>query len=579
MTETDTIVYIPDTRRFPDASRLLIGKEIVRYARKLTDRFLDVERGTNGTTAITHNAGDYLRHLPEFIAIVPVGPTTIFTTEVTSTIITQPTSIIQSISSIIDCDSVQNVEKEFDNQYQIEVDNTDVVVVPVGLTTSFTTKVTSSTVTQPTTIIQLISDIINCDSVQNVEKEFDNQYQIQIDNTDVDVIKEVIIIPPTSFNIVTNIYSTQSYVSVINEAGILNVTNTVDIQMSADTDKEITTVQSITLELDVISSSSITTELDYSFSSVSSVISTSVITSDRLVTNHVNINVDNTNLVESSNITILAANALSAVSILTTILTDPISREIKLDHNLYADNTYIQTSNSITTQLDVPLTVYTLSTLLSSKLAKNADVTRFFKTGTLDYYEEAILLVNPILTRTGIVVLDDPINNILLRDNSTIDVTNKSIEKEDFYDSYYPINAGFNLRTFENNIFVDTGLLSNSTTIEELSLAYPLLTIDDFTQRPESAITLNGETFNLALSTIQNPVVYSVGTNLSSSSTVQVVGNISKYPSSGYIFQGSSTQYSVIQYSGKTSNSFTGCILITGSNIIDSGNDIIPYSV
>ena len=579
LSETDTIVYIADTRRFPDASRLLIGKEIVRYARKLTDRFLDVERGTNGTTAITHNAGDYLRHLPEFIAIVPVGPTTIFTTEVTSTIITQPTSIIQSISSIIDCDSVQNVEKEFDNQYQIEVDNTDVVVVPVGLTTSFTTKVTSSTVTQPTTIIQLISDIINCDSVQNVEKEFDNQYQIQIDNTDVDVIKEVIIIPPTSFNIVTNIYSTQSYVSVINEAGILNVTNTVDIQMSADTDKEITTVQSITLELDVISSSLITTELDYSFSSVSSVISTSVITSDRLVTNHVNINVDNTNLVESSNITILAANALSAVSILTTILTDPISREIKLDHNLYADNTYIQTSNSITTQLDVPLTVYTLSTLLSSKLAKNADVTRFFKTGTLDYYEEAILLVNPILTRTGIVVLDDPINNILLRDNSTIDVTNKSIEKEDFYDSYYPINAGFNLRTFENNIFVDTGLLSKSTTIEELSLAYPLLTIDDFTQRPESAITLNGETFNLALSTIQNPVVYSVGTNLSSSSTVQVVGNISKYPSSGYIFQGSSTQYSVIQYSGKTSNSFTGCILITGSNIIDSGNDIIPYSV
>jgi len=579
MTETDTIVYIPDTRRFPDASRLLIGKEIVRYARKLTDRFLDVERGTNGTTAITHNAGDYLRHLPEFIAIVPVGPTTIFTTEVTSTIITQPTSIIQSISSIINCDSVQNVDKEFDNQYQIEVYNTDVVVVPVGLTTSFTTKVTSSTVTQPTTIIQLISDIINCDSVQNVDKEFDNQYQIEIDNTDVDVIKEVIIIPPTSFNIVTNIYSTQSYVSVINEAGILNVTNTIDIQMSADTDKEITTVQSITLELDVISSSSITTELDYSFSSVSSVISTSIITSDRLVTNLVNINVDNTNLVESSNITILAANALSVVSTLTTILTDPISREIKLDHNLYANNTYIQTSNSITTQLDVPLAVYTLSNLLSSKLAKNADVTRFYKTGVLDYYEEAILLVNPILTRTGIVVLDGPINNILLRDNSTIDVTNKSIMKEDFYDSYYPINAGFNLRTFENNIFVDTGLLSNSTSIEELSLAYPLLTIDDFTQRPESAITLNGETFNLALSTIQNPVVYSVGTNLSSSSIVQVIGNISKYPSSGYIFQGSSTQYSVIQYSGKTSNSFTGCILITGSNIIDSGNDIIPYSV
>ena len=300
---------------------------------------------------------------------------------------------------------------------------------------------------------------------------------------------------------------------------------------------------------------------------------------DSKLINFINIDIDSSITAQSTNITLLTANTLSAITIVSSILTETISREVKLNTQILTNISDINSSSNIVTVLDVPIAVHTLSKLITSKLAKNADVTRFYKTGVLDFYEETIILINPILTRTGIVVLDEPINNILLRDNSTIDVVNKSIEKQDFYDSYYPINAGFNLRTFQNNVFVDTGLLSGSNSIEELSIAYPALTINDFIQRPESAITLTGETFNLALSSIQNPVVYSVSTNLSLSTIISVVGNISNYPSSGYIFQGSPTQYSVIQYSGKTSNSFTGCILISGSSIIDSGNDIIPYMI
>jgi hypothetical protein len=518
---TDTIVYIPDTRRFPDASRLLIGKEIVRYAKKLSDRFLGVERGAAGTTAITHQAGDYLRHLPELISIVPVGPTTIFTTEVTSTVIPQPTVLIQSISLIAEVNVVEDVSREINTQHNFEIPNVK----------------------------------------------------------EIDVIKEIIIIPPTSYNIVTNIYSTQSYVSTLAEAGVLNVSNAVNVQMSGETDKEITTVQSINLELDIITSSTITTEVDYTFSSVSSVLSTSLVTSDRLITNFVNIGLDNTNLVESTNITILAANALSVVSTLTTILSDPISREIKLNHNLYADNTYIQSSNTITTELDVPLTVYTLSNLLSSKLAKNADVTRFYKTGTLDYYLESIILDNVILTRTGEVILEDPINEVLTRNSGIVEVQNKAIIIDEFYTSYYSINAGFNFGTYEGNRFVDTGLLSTANTIEELSMMYPLVTINDFIERENSAITLSGDRFNLAIPTIQNPVVLSVSTDLSVTNILTVVGNTSKFPTNGRLFQGSSTQYTVISYTGKTSTSFTGCTVISGSNVIDSGNDVIPYSV
>ena len=63
LTDTDTIVYIPDTSAFPDSGKLLIGNEIVIYTAKLSDRFTGVVRGAEGTTAQSHNAGDYLRSL------------------------------------------------------------------------------------------------------------------------------------------------------------------------------------------------------------------------------------------------------------------------------------------------------------------------------------------------------------------------------------------------------------------------------------------------------------------------------------------------------------------------------------
>jgi hypothetical protein len=63
LNETDTIVYIPDTTAFPNSGKLLIGKEIVTYTNKLSDRFTGVLRGQEGTSAESHNAGDYLRSL------------------------------------------------------------------------------------------------------------------------------------------------------------------------------------------------------------------------------------------------------------------------------------------------------------------------------------------------------------------------------------------------------------------------------------------------------------------------------------------------------------------------------------
>jgi hypothetical protein len=521
MSETDTIVYIPDTRRFPDASRLLIGKEIVRYARKLTDRFLDVERGANGTTATTHQAGDYLRHLPEFIAIVPVGPTTIFTTEITSTVIPNQTAVVQSISTIINVESVESIQKE------VEVD-----------------------------------------------------HQIEVDNNNITVIKEIIIIPPTSVEIVTNVYSTQSYISIAQDiAGVAGVISVADARMLGEANREIISTNSINVNFDIITSSQISTITENSLDSITSVSTTSTISTQKEVINFVNINIDNSTLIESTNISVVMANTLNAITTISNVFVENINYELKFELDVITDNSNIQVSTSIISRVDAPIFVYTLSDILTAKLAKNADVTKFYKTGSLDYFEEFVVLVNPIFTRTGQVTLDAPINEVITRTNETITVLNKPIYREEFFESYNLGNVGFNLKTFENSAFVDTGLLSNSNTIEELSLAYPSLSIKDFEDRAYSSITLTGEVFNLAPPTTLNPVVYAGGTNLNSSSIINVVGNISKFPVSGYIFQGSSSQYSVISYTGKTSNSFTGCVLVSGSSTIDPGNDIIPYFI
>ena len=65
----DTIVYIPDTTKFKTNGYLLIGNEVVRYLRKLNDRFINVERGANNTTPQTWPAGTFLRQIPDPVSV------------------------------------------------------------------------------------------------------------------------------------------------------------------------------------------------------------------------------------------------------------------------------------------------------------------------------------------------------------------------------------------------------------------------------------------------------------------------------------------------------------------------------
>ena len=54
-------IYIPNTVNFPSSGKLLVGKEIISYTSKLSDRFLGITRGVNNTEEVDHFAGSILR--------------------------------------------------------------------------------------------------------------------------------------------------------------------------------------------------------------------------------------------------------------------------------------------------------------------------------------------------------------------------------------------------------------------------------------------------------------------------------------------------------------------------------------
>lgn len=61
LTNTGIVAYIPDTTNFPSSGKILIGKELVTYSAKLSDRLIGLTRGVDGTTAEAHTAGSLIR--------------------------------------------------------------------------------------------------------------------------------------------------------------------------------------------------------------------------------------------------------------------------------------------------------------------------------------------------------------------------------------------------------------------------------------------------------------------------------------------------------------------------------------
>jgi hypothetical protein len=637
LSETDTIVYIADTKRFPDSSRLLIGKEIVIYNGKLSDRFLNVIRGAFGTTATTHEAGDYLRHLPELVSIVPVGPTTTIITEVTITEVhSTNTSIVKVISTSAD-DVVQvSIEDDTDvqltTQKQIQLDNTDVdlikqIVIIISPTTYVTslnsysstfvtigvagvpdslTAITSFINTIQSTDIQITNTfdidvdrsdtVISSQTVVSVESSFESATStivtvvssdttltsfVQInassaysaytsvitvgDNTTISTISgtnvsmsfigpEIILIPPTSY--ITSLNSFSSTFVTTSVAGILDEFEFISSVISTIQSSDIQITNTFDIDVDrsdTIISTQTVVSAESSFESATSTIVT-LVSSDTTLTSFVQINALSAFTAYSTAINVGVESGISTISTLSTSI-DSISKEIIVGSFLKNIVQINAVSSAISTVIAGTASDIISSSIVTNRLAKNADIERFYKTGILDYFVETVVLSSPITTRIEDIQLDSPINEIYQRNGNIIVVDNKSISAEEYYNSYNLGNAGFTLKSFENNAFISGGSYGVNASIESLTTAYPSLTIKDFEERANSSITLTGATFNLGIPTINSAGSFIINSVNGTQTTIQVQSTTG-FPPSGKLLVGKE----IITYTNKTQNTFTGLI-------------------
>jgi len=194
--------------------------------------------------------------------------------------------------------------------------------------------------------------------------------------------------------------------------------------------------------------------------------------------------------------------------------------------------------------------------------------------GVVDGYQESAFISDPIKTRlNGFVDLTDDYG-VVQRDGTVIFVRNSVFGLDsDYIGNYTKTNAGHTISHF-SGIFDDGFANVSALTLQELETYYRSLTLKDFTERGDSSYTLAGDRFVLMPPSIQNPVAIS-----SSSGTIGgniVVQNTSYFPNEGYLFTSGGT---VIQYTGKTSNQFTGCTLYRGPNSINASEELVPFTI
>jgi len=513
------IVYVANTSRFPDTpSRLRIGRELLFYREKQEDRFLGVSRGWLGTPADVHNAGDLVLHEPEFVTLLSGGVTEIYT-EV-------------SVSSA----STARRESKF--------------------------------------TIQSISDV---QVVESSIHEIENEFQIEVDQFEPDVIKQITIIPPTSYNIVTEVHSTTSRISFASAtprdiAGFIS-TEVVTIE---ETSLQLTQEDKILIE----PKSTITSVTIGSVASTAASTSQVVTVSNEptLVTNQVQVEtISSINSVTTTIIEDLHSTVYTLGSIINTFTSFDASAIKIAEINIETEPHVVRHITEITSTVsDVDTFVTTFSLIVGSRAdgVGGSAIQVPYKFATVDFIIEEYVLETYIKLRSGTnFTLANPYNEVIFRDGSTFLVENGDQNVPTGFEDYTLGNVGLTLGSFENNALVDSGI-SSGLTLSDLDTIYPTLTIRDFEFRQDSALIGNGDRFNLGIPSYQQPVAIS-----SSSGTIGgsiVVQSTEYFADEGYLFTSSGN---VIQYTSKSTTTFNGCTLFRGANSIAAGDNLIPFSI
>jgi len=310
------------------------------------------------------------------------------------------------------------------------------------------------------------------------------------------------------------------------------------------------------LNIDIIDTRNtiISTQIDakYENSYINSLV-ISTISTNKEITNVVAYDINSTHTSYSSTLTTVANTLESQTSIVSTTTTAQ-NVPLLLFIDPLVNCSYIASSSSVTASVNPNSSQTTIQIDTSTGIRGASSREVDFNTGILDFFTESFVLANPIKTRNqGFFTLSEPTNIITSRDGSTIEVTNKNVERDEFFEGYNLGNAGYTITAFENNAFIDTGAFGVSGSIESISYSYPNITINDFDQRKYSAITLTGQFFNLAIPSI-NEVGSTLSSNISDDSVTMTIDNASAFPDSGKII----INTEVIEYTSKSGNTLLG---------------------
>lgn len=172
----------------------------------------------------------------------------------------------------------------------------------------------------------------------------------------------------------------------------------------------------------------------------------------------------------------------------------------------------------------------------------------------------------------AVIPLLEPYNQVLKRDGATVLVENFSRRIPLGLESFTSGSAGYVIKNFESIKF------EGDVVINDVTKAFPTLTIADFTDRANSSFILSGEKFNTGPSSMIMGVTFADGNQILSTSpeslsTINVL-NTSNFYDSGHIFTSSR---SLIEYVSKTDTSFTGYVK-TGSNNLNNLDEMVQFS-
>jgi hypothetical protein len=238
--------------------------------------------------------------------------------------------------------------------------------------------------------------------------------------------------------------------------------------------------------------------------------------------------------------------------------------------------TILNNINSFVIKLntDISANIQSVTSQISSYTPKTELIITPPPSGVVDRYQESVFISDPIITRTGSVNIENDYG-VVTRSGSIVYVTNTIFGQSTEYVGNYDVSkAGPTIGSWNYAGYSDGTADVSGVTIEQISLYYSGLTINDFIERSQSNYTISNEYFSLGNPSIQNPVTISQSSG-SIGSTISVQ-KTTYFPTSGYLFTGNG---GIVAYTGKTANTFTGCSVYRGSNTLSVGTEIIPFTI